>query len=215
MNRSYNFYNPHKLFYTPVWKFNERVPEGAYDWAIEYWKNNPNPIQQEVSIDYRNYKEKGRFKSNCYGYQSFSQPGLKNIPEEYALFLQDVMSGFPAFHWGNWWMNIAHNEKSNNETHTHPGADLSMIWYLTDNHDLLRFFDPMQHSRTKLYQSSKEVWNFSGPIINMNCKAGDILVFPSDLMHSVKSFEEYVGDPRICLSFNIKFQAEPPILVQK
>ena len=202
MNRSYNFYNPHKLFYTPVWKFDEKVPEGAYEWAIDYWKNNPNTIQEQIS-DYGSYKEKGRFKSNYNGYQSYSQSGLNNIPEEYQKFLQGVMCNFPGFNWGNWWMNIAHNERSSNGTHSHPNADLSIIWYLTDNHNLLIFFDPMQHSRSKLYRLSQGEWNFAGPMLSINCKAGDIIVFPSDLMHCVNAFEGYSGDPRICLSFNI------------
>ena len=32
------------LFATPIWKFSEPVPEGAYEWALDYKKANASVI---------------------------------------------------------------------------------------------------------------------------------------------------------------------------
>ena len=44
---------PHKIFETPFWHLKEELPHGAYEWALEYEKNNI-----------------GRTRSNYGGYQS-------------------------------------------------------------------------------------------------------------------------------------------------
>ena len=32
------------LFATPIWKFSEPVPEGAYEWALDYKKANASVV---------------------------------------------------------------------------------------------------------------------------------------------------------------------------
>ena len=80
--------------------------------------------------------------------------------------------------------------------HTHPGAELSAVWYITDNFDSIHFQDPSEHSRASLYQRINKNTN-----INYKCTAGDLLIFPSDLMHGVKPHTE--DTPRISVSFNM------------
>ena len=93
-------------------------------------------------------------------------------------------------------MNI--NEKGNyNGKHVHPLADLSGVWYITDNEGLLIFEDPLVFSRAEI---TRRIFG-STTLQQVKAKAGQLLLFPSDLPHFV---EEHILDtPRISVSFNL------------
>ena len=152
-------------FGSPIWRAYTPLPRGAFEWAMDYKEDNDN-----------------KQRSNRGGYQSVAQsfdylpfPFINNIRESFP-FMKNVRMA-------NWWLNV--NEKGDfNFRHTHPKCDLSGIWYITDNNNTLVFEDPMQHSRSNLYMKFPELDIGEG--VYVNAKAGEILIFPSDLPHFVE-----------------------------
>ena len=85
---------------------------------------------------------------------------------------------------------------SYNTAHTHPMTDLAVIWYMTDNHGLLKIRNPVAHQRWNVLDKLN-----IGIEKSIHATAGDIVVFPADIEHEVESHE--LREPRICLSFNV------------
>ena len=149
-----------------------------YKWTKEYQRNNPS-----------------RQVSNRGGYQSPSPNGVDDIPFEYADYFINKLEFLPRFRVNNWWLNI--NYKGNyNVVHTHPMTDLAVVWYMTDNHGLLKIRNPVAHQRWNVLDKLN-----IGIEKSIHATAGDIVVFPADIEHEVESHE--LREPRICLSFNI------------
>lgn len=172
------------LFGTPLWHFRETLPKSAYQWAITYAGANP-----ESAV-----------KSNRGGYQSIQQ-SIDVLPYKDYLYktLVDNFHPLEEFKIDGWWLNI--NEKGNyNIPHTHPATDLAGIWYITDNEGLLYFQDPLITTRSNIYERIYSNWNETCNK-SMKCSAGDILIFPSDVPHSVE--EHKLNTPRISISFNM------------
>jgi len=170
--------HPTNIFETPLWIIPGEVPEGMYKWTKEYQRNNPS-----------------RQVSNRGGYQSPSPNGVDDIPFEYADYFINKLEFLPRFKVNNWWLNI--NYKGNyNVVHTHPMTDLAVIWYMTDNHGLLKIRNPVAHQRWNVLDKLN-----IGIEKSIHATAGDIVVFPADIEHEVESHE--LREPRICLSFNI------------
>ena len=170
---------PRNIFSTPLWIIKGDIPKGMFNWCKEYEQNTPS----------NNISNRG-------GYQSVLTNGIQNIPFEYSDYLKEKLKFLPSFDFSNWWLNV--NYKGDyNVTHTHPLADLIVIWYMTDNHELLYIRNPLAHQRWGLLNAlnrDKEMC--------INATAGDIVIFPGDIEHSVE--EHQLDDPRICLSFNLK-----------
>ena len=194
------------LFTSPLWALEQELPIGAYEWALDFRKKNPSDI----------------VKSNRGGYQSPNNIiHYKNTGNDLVF---DYTDGFPYYHYirnalnkikgmenyimTDWWLNI--NEKGDsNLPHQHPGADLSLIWYITDNGGLLNFQEPHLMSRHGLYARGL----LSGEDQNnkfVKCPAGSILIFPSDVIHRVE--EHMLDTPRISVSSNLI--AKYPVFVQ-
>ena len=170
--------HPSKIFETPLWIIPGEVPKGMYKWTKEYQKNNnSNQI------------------SNRGGYQSPMSKAVNDIPFKYSNYLIDKLHFLPKFKITTWWLNI--NYKGNyNIAHTHPMSDLVVIWYMTDNHGLLKLRDPFGHERFNMYEKFK-----ISDVKNPDVSAGDIVIFPADIEHEVEPHE--FSKPRICLSFNL------------
>ena len=167
-------------FGSPIWRAYTPLPRGAFEWAMDYKEDNDN-----------------KQRSNRGGYQSVAQsfdylpfPFINNIRESFP-FMKKVRMA-------NWWLNV--NEKGDfNFRHTHPKCDLSGIWYISDNNNTLVFEDPMQHSRSNLYMKFPEL--DIGECVYVNAKAGEILIFPSDLPHYVEP--HLLDTQRVSVSFNM------------
>ena len=170
--------HPTKIFETPFWLIEGDLPKGMYDWSREYEKNTPS-----------------RKASNRGGYQSIDKTGLDDIPFEYTDILRERLLFLPRFYFSNWWLNV--NYKGDyNVVHTHPMTHLAVIWYMTDNHGLLHIRDPLGHMRWELYDRLG-----IEPYKVVNATAGDIVIFPSDIEHSVEPHD--MDTARICLSTNL------------
>ena len=184
------------LFRTPLWALEEELPIGAYKWALDFREKNPSDI----------------VKSNRGGYQSPNNIiHYKNTGNDLVF---DYTDGFPYYHYirnalnkikgmenyimTDWWLNI--NEKGDyNLPHQHPGAALSLIWYITHNEGLLNFQEPSLMSRHVLYSGGLYGEEQNNKFIK--CPAGTILVFPSDIIHRVD--EHKLDTPRISVSSNL------------
>ena len=170
------------LFYSPVWWFPKPLPPRAYEWA--FWL-------KEQSYEYRVQK------SNRGGFQS---PGFSWAEFQFRDHIQSILyefEEFKDFEFTNWWLNI--NEKGNyNGKHVHPLADLSGVWYITDNEGSINFEDPQIMTRSNVNRKLLGT-NLS---FNMQCLAGDLIIFPSDMQHSVEPHT--LDTPRISVSFNMQ-----------
>lgn len=167
------------IFATPLFKGHLDVPDGA----LEYWL--------EMS------KREGRDKSNRGGWQS-----KECIGGPFAKQLQDHLTqSLPDFKFTSMWVNV-NREGDENVPHIHPGVDLAVVWYLTDAYglqlqnpniipqfNLLREFS---HSEGHVYES-----------IQFEFSAGDILIFPAHVLHSVS---QHTGtEPRVSMTGNLKW----------
>ena len=166
------------IYATPFWLLGAPLPPNAYEWALRYKEQ-----YECVRI------------SNKGGYQSPSRPW-----EEFEF--KDHISSIlkfkecENFYVTNWWLNINEKGHSNNK-HVHSGSDLSAVWYITDNEGLLIFEDPLVFSRAEI---TRRIFG-STTLQQVKAKAGELLLFPSDLPHQV---EDHILDtPRISVSFNI------------
>ena len=166
-------YSKYSLFETPVWHFEGDLAKGAYDWALKIQKNT-----------------EGVHRSNVGGYQSISTHDWTDM--KYDQHIIQRLDCLPKFQFANWWLNI--NKKGDsNDYHTHPDSMLSGVWYITDNYGSIEFQHPLLHNRNGILEDGQGS-------INLHCTAGDMLVFPSDLVHRVYPHTE--NNLRISVSFN-------------
>ena len=81
--------------------------------------------------------------------------------------------------------------------HTHPNSDFALVLYVTDSDGLLTFMNP--HPMRLL---DNEFYGGSGSHGGINAKKGDILMFPSDLVHYVKPNPR--EEDRVSISMNLQ-----------
>lgn len=175
------------IFATPVFKGHIDIPDGS----LPYWLT-----KSDLSS--------GRKKSNRGGWQSSD---CRNDPYLNPLktYLANAVS---AFRLQSAWVNI--NRKGDeNVPHCHPGADLSFVWYLTDSTGLklqnpnvfnqFRILREFEHKEGHFYES-----------INFSFAAGDIIIFPSAIVHSVVEHKE--DEPRVSVSGNLEWK--PPVTAE-
>jgi hypothetical protein len=167
------------LFSTPVWHIpvEEDHPGDALDWALSFEKEN------DVSVSNR-----GGFQSE--GFQSFD-----HFP--YLNYLSQKLDFLPHFSAFNWWINI-NRMGDYNVAHTHPLMDLSVIWYLTNTSSgALSLINSFQHTRYGL----NECFGIDNEYC-FECNAGDILIFPADVMHYVEPNTS--ESPRVSVALNLR-----------
>tara|TARA_B100000965_G_C19556074_1_gene742253 strand:+ start:765 stop:1655 length:891 start_codon:yes stop_codon:yes gene_type:complete len=179
---------PQNLFMlgTPWWCFQKKLPQGAYEWALSLQTSFPNTDEKSSS-------RRG-------GFQSISSSDFNQIPTQCIQHIQYIFKDFPRFKFTNWWVNI-HNKGDYNITHVHPGSDLTVIWYLTDNNSSLTIHNPMSYSRSNLNMVLPDICADS---ISIPAKEGDFIVFPGDVLHSIDQHK--LDTPRISLSLNMNFE---------
>ena len=179
-----------KEFYfpTPIYYFdgetrnnfeNLAITRNTFNWGMEVKDTVPN-----------------EGVSNVGGYQTPFNYDFSSIPKRSLEYVKEALKELPEYTLHNWWLNIS-EKGSFNWHHTHPDMHLALVWYLTPNYSTIKFEHPLQHARTKLHRSVGLVDS-----INYTCNAGDILVFPGDLLHCVKPHQQ--DSPRMSISMNLK-----------
>ena len=141
--------------------------------------------------------------SNHYGYQSPKHP----IPLPFDLIneILDQYLDCPVVH-EDGWINI-NQHNAFNERHTHPGSDLSAIYYhvVPPNSGHLVLTNPHHHTHFNVLSHTK---NNNGPALHITPKANQIIIFPSYIEHKVEPNNS--TEDRISIAWNIKLNPIQP-----
>ena len=172
------------IFSTPVFHLTGKKEEvkGLKDWALKWERKDHNKEE---------YSNRG-------GYHSTNNQDYNSIPN--VSILKNKLGFLPEHTLGNWWINIQ-RKGDYNVTHNHPRSDLSFIWYVTDNYNSLVFVNyqnEMMRNRLLSAFKTKDLFEYQ---FKWNCKAGDVLIFPSDTLHYTRMHD--LRTPRISISGNL------------
>ena len=169
------------LFPTPVWHIEgtpqelvDELYQGAYRFKEQY---------QSTSIS-----NEGGYQSPMFDWESFHPVGREYIENKVKIDKGPLIK--KDFRVKEWWYNI--NGKGHwNLPHTHPKCDLALVWYLTDSDGLLYLMNPFPQRLLE-----------DGLYMPIPAIKGDIIIFPSDIIHFVKPNPRDVD--RICISMNLQ-----------
>jgi len=173
----------HDLWSTPVWRIEgapqvlvDELYQGAYRFKESY------PSEKKTN--------QGGYQSPSFEWEAFQPQGIEYVEGVVSKLIEDVESPYyENFKVQQWWYNI--NEKGCwNTPHTHPNSDLALVLYLTDSDGLLSLLNP--HAQRQ----------FNRQHATINAKKGDIVIFPSDLMHYVMPNQR--DTDRISISMNLQ-----------
>lgn len=123
--------------------------------------------------------------------------------EVFPFFVGEKSKEFELHH-GNYWVNINYQHSYNN-AHTHPGCWYSGVFYMlvpeeTRGSGALQFISGQaKHMSDFIHCSRRDADNFV-----IEPKEGDLLLFPSAMIHYVEPNE--VDFDRISIAFNHDFQ---------
>ena len=167
----------HDLFSTPVWHI-----EGA-----------PLELVDEL------YKGAYRLKERCPSENRSTQGGYQTPLLEWKYFhpqgteyIDKVVGDIFKFKVKEWWYNI-NGQGHWNLPHTHSNSDFALVLYLTDSDGLLCLINPFAQRASN--DSEKDYVRF-------NLKKGDIIIFPSDLVHYVLPNPR--EEDRVSISMNLQ-----------
>lgn len=179
-------------------KFNVPDYESFKDELISY-------IYEQKELD-----SLGVFKSNNGGWQSKE---ISDLPMKFQekLFpvvsscLNDYLKDHLTCSIGNLWLNV-NPQGSSNDRHTHPGADLSAVFWVKTSGDsgMIEFENPSHFVSFKLIDSIdddvKDPWNCSHSMW-VKPDEGCVMIFPSYVIHRVMPNE--MPEDRISISWNM------------
>ena len=191
------------FFPTPVWTYRYISNQNILDKVIE------SAYNCEKNIPSANNTNQGGYQSPIFGWN--------DLPPEAREYLDSVLTDFLKGEKVRdvdvkydleikYWYNI--NRKGDfNYTHNHPGNHLVMIWYLTDQERSLILHNPFSYSRFIIDQliAKKNLPDDNGIGVDMTESAnkGDVLIFPADVLHSVRAHDK--DSDRVSMSFNLNF----------
>ena len=168
----------HDIFSTPTWHIEGRVPhqliDELYQGAYRFKKSHPS----------ENKSNEGGYQSPAFSWEMFHPQGIEYIEK---IKVVDVMFNFKV---ESWWYNI-NGQGHWNTPHNHSNCDYALVLYLTNSDGLLRLMNPFlerKHSR--------------GDYVSINAKKGDLVVFPSDLIHYVMPNPR--EEDRVSISMNLR-----------
>jgi len=188
------------LFGTPLWKL--KWPESRSESLTR--------IAAQVTADVSCGEINSGFnKSNFLGSQSRRCP-LRESPylqdSERKILLEMLLSVLPlssSFRI-NSWINCS-PAGSHNSAHVHPGAEISGVFYISvpPESGQIVFRDPRPQSEmSRLYSKDGKIFETLTPRVPVTPAPGDLLLFPSWLMHQVEPGEDH-KELRISMALNI------------
>ena len=184
-------------FPTPIWWIDTGLDnQRILDYCIDLRKNDPD----------------GREVSNFGGWQSNDIDCKQDLPElvEFVMNQSDrIISDYgfdrskTSLWFGNSWVNI-NKGKQWNQIHHHHGSFLSGVYYVqatSDSGNIYFYKDFNQSFITTSYAKVESNTALSAGLCYYPPRTGRLLLFPSNLLHSVdKSRDE---EDRISIAFNI------------
>jgi hypothetical protein len=164
------------IFTTPLWRI-----EGAPQQLIDELYQGAYKFK-ELYSDNPNRSNEGGYQTPFLDWKEFHPQGIE--------YIEKVVGDIFKFKVNEWWYNI--NPKGAwNTPHTHPDCDFALVLYLTDSDRLLQLQNPFPQRK-----------NTGGDHIGINANKGDIIIFPSDLVHYVKPNQR--EEDRISISMNLR-----------
>ena len=167
----------HDLFPTPLWHIEggpQELIDELYQGAYKFKEKYPSETKSN----------QGGYQSPPFSWEDFHPQGILYINS----IIGDIIGKFKVT---GWWYNI--NGKGHwNTPHTHPDSDVALVLYLTDSDGLLYLMSPFPQRRIDKH----------GDYIRVKAKKGDIIMFPSDIMHYVLPNPK--DTDRISISMNLQ-----------
>mgnify|MGYP001303134457 CR=1 FL=1 len=164
------------LFPTPLWHI-EETPQVLVD---ELYQGAYRFKERYQSL---NRSNQGGYQTPAFDWEIFHPQGID--------YINKVVGDIFKFKVESWWYNI--NGKGHwNHPHSHPGSNFALVLYVTDSDGLLRLMNPQQMRLDVDYNA----------YISINAKKGDMLIFPSDLLHYVMPNQK--EEDRISISMNLQ-----------
>ena len=166
----------HDLFSTPLWHIEgaplELVDE-LYQGAYRFKKNHPST----------NRSNEGGYQTPFLDWEDFHPQGIE--------YIDKIVGDIFKFTVKEWWYNI-NGKGHGNHPHTHQACDLALVLYLTDSDGLLHLLNPFPQRRV----------DRKGDHVGIKAKKGDIIMFPSDIIHYVMPNPR--EEDRISISMNLQ-----------
>ena len=174
----------HEIFPTPVWHI-----KGAPQQLIDELLHGAEICKNTVETNARS--NEGGYQSPTLEWEDFHSQGREYVDK---VIDETFEKKFKLTHC-QWWYNI--NPKGAwNIPYSHPGAHFALVFYITDSDGLLRFMNPNQ---MRMYETNSKIAEAYG---SLYAKRGDIIIFPSDLMHYV--IPNPREEDRISISMNLQ-----------
>ena len=166
----------HDLWTTPLWHIEgtpQQLIDELYQGAYRFKKSHPS----------ENKSNEGGYQTPAFKWKEFHPQGIE--------YINKIVGDIFKFKVESWWYSI-NGQRHWNSPHTHPNSDLALVLYLTDSDGLLNLMSPF----------SQRIIKRSADHVNVDAKKGDILIFPSDLVHYVIPNQR--EEDRISISMNLQ-----------
>ena len=163
-----------------------------------------NDLSKEINyvddLAYKEQKSNANFKSqNSYLLELEELKNLKNFfYESLNKFTKNISQSDQRLVITQCWAN-KNPPGSKHHEHVHPNSILSGVFYLRQDETLppIQFAKSIQHS---MKLDPKKYNNLNSETFMLPCKAGELLLFPSSLKHSVPT--NMGKESRLSMSFN-------------
>ena len=166
------------IFPTPLWHI-EETPQQLID---ELYKGAYYFKEKYKSVTKSN---EGSYHSPSFEWEEFHPYAQQYIND----ILKNIFEN--KIKVSEWWYNI--NPKGTwNKPHNHRGAEFALVLYLTDTDHLLTLMNPFNF---RSYDNLNDD-------ICPQAQKGDIIIFPSDIIHYVKPNQR--EEERISISMNFQ-----------
>ena len=167
----------HDLFSTPLWHIEGGAPQQLvdelYQGAYKFKEKYPSETKSN----------EGGYQTPSFDWDKFHLQGIE--------YVNKVVGDIFEFKVESWWYNI-NGKGHSNLPHIHPGSDMALVFYLTDSDGLLNLINPFS---MRVFEKEKHY-------ISINAKKGDIVIFPADLIHFVRSNKR--DTDRVSISMNLQ-----------
>ena len=171
----------HDIFPTPIWRIEETpqvLVDELYKGAYRFKKKYPS----------ENRSNKGGYQSPPFEVNKFHPQGIE--------YIDKVVGDIFKFKVESWWYNI-NGQGHWNVPHIHAGSDLALVLYVTDSDGLLNLMSP--HPMRLL---DSQDYGGAGDHMRVTANKGDIVIFPSDLVHYVMPNQR--EEDRVSISMNLQ-----------